>query len=68
MPTFAILVVQDDGEEDYLCEGMGDTPTRFFSRKSAEEFRDFMKIGMEGDVQSINVVPYPKRERKHQGA
>jgi hypothetical protein len=39
---------------------MGDRPTKFPSRAAAERQRDFMKIGMEGDVQSINIVPYPK--------
>lgn len=60
---FAILVVQLDGDEHYLCDGMGDRPTRYSSREEAQKMVDFMKIGMEGDVQSINVVNYPARLR-----
>lgn len=58
---FAILIVQLDGDEHYLCDGTGDTPTKFSTRAKAEEYVGFMKIGMEGDVQSINVVYYPAR-------
>lgn len=63
---YAILVVDEEGEEEYLCDGMGDHPTRFSSREAALDMVAFMKIGMEGDVQSINVVPYPKPARKPQ--
>jgi hypothetical protein len=59
-PGFALLVIGLDGEEAYLCNGVGNTPTRFFSRREAQSQRDFLWIGMEGDVQSINIVPYPK--------
>jgi hypothetical protein len=59
-PGFALLVIGLDGEEAYLCNGMGDTPTRFFSKREAQSQKDFLWIGMEGDVQSINIVPYPK--------
>ena len=58
---FAIMVVDEDGDDSYLCEGFGNIPVAFPTRKSAEEYRSFMKIGMDGDVQSINVVPYPAR-------
>jgi hypothetical protein len=62
--SFAIKVIDEDGEEEYLCEGMGDTPAKYPSRHAAQEMVDFMKIGMDGEVQSINVVPYPKTQRK----
>jgi hypothetical protein len=59
--NFAILVVQHNGDEDYLCEGLSNKPSRFLSRFDAQRQVDFMKIGMEGDVQSINIVKYPKK-------
>jgi hypothetical protein len=61
--NFAVLVIDNDGEEEYLCDGMGDTPSKFHSRHAAQETVDFIKIGLEGDVQSINVVSYPKKEK-----
>jgi hypothetical protein len=61
-PGYALLVIGLDGEEEYLCDGMGDRPTRFFSRREAQSQKDFMWMGMEGEVQSINVVSYPRRQ------
>jgi hypothetical protein len=58
--NYAILVVQKDGSEDYFCEGLGNTPSRFPSRAAAQRQVDFMKVGMERDVQSIKIVKYPK--------
>jgi len=63
-PGYALLVISLDGEEEYLCDGMGDRPSRFFSRREAQSQKDFMWIGMEGDVQSINIVPYPKPQKQ----
>jgi len=60
MSFYAILVVQDNGDEDYLCDGVGDVATRFVTRARAQEMRDFMAIGMAGDVESIDIVPYPR--------
>lgn len=60
--NYAILVIQNDGDEDYLCEGMTSTPAKYPSRAAAQRMVDFMKIGMEGDVQSINIVRYPSRK------
>jgi hypothetical protein len=54
---FAIKVIWLDGEEEYLKEGSN--VARFANRERAEAQRDFMKEGMEDEVQSINVVPYP---------
>jgi hypothetical protein len=59
---YAIKVVQKNGEEDFLCEGLGEVPTRFPSHAAAYRQVEFMKIGMEGDFQSINIVKYPKRK------
>ncbi len=62
---YAIKVIGEDADEGYVCDGLGDTPARFPSRAAAERQKQFMLIGMEGDVQSINVVKYPKgKERK----
>ena len=58
--NYAILVIQQEGDEDYLCDGLGNRPTKFPSRAAAQRQVDFMKIGMDGDVQSINIVRYPK--------
>jgi hypothetical protein len=60
MTDYAIKVIQKNGDEDFLCDGLGDTPTRFPSYAAAMRQYDFLKVGMEGDVQSINVVKYPK--------
>lgn len=60
-PGFALLVIGLDGEEEYLCDGMSDRPSCFFNRREAQSEKDFLWIGMEGDVQSINIVPYPRR-------
>jgi hypothetical protein len=61
MADYAIKVVQKNGDEDFLCDGMGNVPTRFPSYAAAYHQADFLKIGIEGDVQSINIVKYPKR-------
>ena len=58
---YAILVIDQDGEEDYLCDGLGNRPTKFLSRAAAQRQVDFMKIGMDGDVQSINIVGLSNR-------
>ena len=57
---FAIFVTFLDGEEDYVCDGMSDRVKMFHSRSRAQEQVDFMMIGMEGEVESIDIVPYPK--------
>jgi hypothetical protein len=59
MIGFAVLVIWEDGEEEYLKEGTSTRPARFSSRKHAKEQAEFMKMGMDGEYQSINVVPYP---------
>lgn len=64
MTAYAIKVVQKNGDEEYLCDGLGSTPAKFPSRAAAQRQKEFMLIGMEGDVQSINVVKYPKGKAK----
>ena len=56
---WAILVVWNDGTEEYLHEGMGVKTARFHSREAAQQQRDFMWIGMEGECQSISVIRHP---------
>lgn len=51
---YSILVVWLDGESEYLKEGSH--TAIFSSRKRAESQRDFMLLGMEEDIQSINIV------------
>jgi hypothetical protein len=55
---WAVLVVWLDGEEEYLHPGTSGDVAIFPSRERAQEQRDFMWIGMEGECQSINVVRY----------
>jgi len=61
MADYAIKVVQNNGDEDFLCDGLGSRPTRFPSYAAAYRQVDFMKIGMADEVQSINIVKYPKK-------
>jgi len=63
MAGYAIKVVQKNGDEDFLCEGLGNRIVRFPSYAAAYHYMDFMRIGMEGDVQSINIVKYPKSKK-----
>ena len=59
MAGFAILVIWADGEQEYLKQGVAHV-VRFSSRKRAQEQREFMLMGMDEDVQSVNVVPFPR--------
>lgn len=59
---YAIKVIWNDGSEEYLKDSSGE-PARFRNRNQAKNQVDFMKIGMEGDCQSINVVSYPATKR-----
>jgi len=56
---YAIKVVQKNGDESYLRETNGQI-TRFPSYAAAMKQREFMMVGMKNEVQSINVVKYPK--------
>lgn len=60
---FAVLVVWSDGGEEYLSEGLSERPARFPNRRDAEHQRDFMRIGMADECESISVVEYPGQER-----
>lgn len=63
MPRYAILVIWKDGSEEYVVHYRVGEPGQvaiYPSRRKAEEQADFMRIGMEGDCQSINVVHYKK--------
>ena len=57
---YAIKVVQKNGDEAFLREG-GGAITAFPSYAAAMRQHKFMCIGMKNDVQSINVVKYPKK-------
>lgn len=63
MSHYAILVTYANGDEEYVNQGLGETPARFFNRREAKELSDFLKIGMDGDpdVDDIAIVPYPGR-------
>jgi hypothetical protein len=62
---YAIKVIQKNGREDYLRDGLAANGriTEFPTYAHAIHKADFLRVGMEGDVQSINVVKYPKRAR-----
>jgi len=52
--AYKILVVWEDGTEEYLKQG--DKDAIFHSKKEATNQKEFMLMGMEDEVQSINVV------------
>lgn len=54
---YAILVVWKDGEQEYLKEG--NVLVKFSSKSRASEQVEFMRMGMEDEVQSINIVSAP---------
>ena len=62
--NWAILVVWMNGEEEYVKQGIGTEIARF-TKRQAQEQREFLWMGMEGDpdVQSVNVVRYPSRRK-----
>ena len=60
MARYFILVVWKNGGCEWLKEG--DRRAVFTSHKAAKEQRDFMMIGMEDEVQSINTVAAGKGE------
>ncbi len=59
--AWAVLVVWKDGNVEYLHEGH--RIATFRRRPEANTQREFLLIGMEDDVQSINVVKAPKESR-----
>jgi hypothetical protein len=63
MPNYAIKVIQKNGDEEYLRAWALGEITRFPSYAAAMKQHDFLKIGMEGEVQSINVVKYPAKKK-----
>jgi len=52
---FNILVIWDDGQEEFIAEGIEGKPVVFHSKSAAIEHAEFMRMGMEG-FQSISVV------------
>lgn len=59
---WAVLVIWKEGDQEYLHEG--NRIATFRTRKQANSQREFLLVGMEGDVQSINVVKAPKETRR----
>jgi len=60
--NYAIKVIDKEGNEDFLCDGLGNRPSKFPSHAAAQRQKDFMLMGMEDEVQSVNIVPYPKNK------
>lgn len=63
--AYAILVVDEEGNTDYVCEGIADIPKRFGSMAEAKKMKEFMKIGMDED---ISIVKYPAKSKRDGGA
>ena len=63
MRGWAVKVIDRRGRERFVCDGMGDRPSRFLLKEDARERAEFLKMGIAGEVQSVNVVPYPKKGR-----
>ena len=58
--SYAILVIDKEGNEEYVCDGLGDRPSCFLTKRLAEEQAEFLGMGIADEVQSINVVQYPR--------
>lgn len=54
---WAIKVIWQNGREDYVMAG---DHVATYSKFQAKDQVEFLKVGMDEDVQSINVVPAPK--------
>lgn len=59
---YAIKLISKRGTEAYLREGTGPNGriAGFPTKRAADKQVEFMKIGMAGECQSINVVKYPR--------
>lgn len=55
---YAIKVIWDDGDEDYVMQG---ERVAAFGKLQAKEQVEFLRVGMEDECQSINIVRYPKK-------
>ena len=60
MRLYSILVVWKDGTAEYIKEGISTEIARL-TRKKAQQQADFLKIGIDGDCHSINVVHAPAK-------
>ena len=58
---FAIKVTTAEGGEDYVCDGIGNRVSRFYSRESAKQQADFLEMGLdEGDQAAVVYYPTPE--------
>ena len=55
---YAIKVTMSDGEENYVCDGIGCRVSRFHSKQAAQHQADFLKMGLDAGDQ-VAVVHYP---------
>lgn len=62
---WAVLAIWLDGEQEYARLGpspaTGEIAT--FSKREAKEHAAFMRVGMDDEVQSINVVRAPRARK-----
>lgn len=56
---WAVLVIWEDGTEEYLKAGVSGSVARFHSREAANDQADFVRMGIEDECQSVSVVNYP---------
>lgn len=53
--NYAIMVVFDGGEPQYVCDGVcGGKVSTFTTKKKAQEYADFLSVGM--DDATVTVV------------
>ncbi len=58
--TFAIMVVFEGGEPQYVCDGVcGGRVSTFTTKKRAQEYADFLREGM--DNATVTVVRATRR-------
>jgi hypothetical protein len=58
---YALKVIQKNGDEDFVREMSGEIAR--FTYAGAYHKRDFLLAGIADEVQSINIVKYPKKRK-----
>lgn len=58
---WSLKVIGRDGTESYVREEPSDRVTTYASRQRAEKQAEFWRDGLGDEVQSVNVVPAPKK-------
>jgi hypothetical protein len=61
--TWAIKMVDSDGEEDWVCTGFSNEIALFPSKARAQQQADFMEMGLD-DGERLYVVKAPNRKER----